>query len=731
MKILSRKNGIALVAVLAVLLVLTLLLPVMFRSSESAMRSAGTELSRQKAGYLARTGAEMAVASIKTTLKDDSYDAFYEALRNKDRVTADQAAADTNLKVGQRIGNELYGIRLNDEGFLHFKMQPINLYQQYDSEGNVIGSEYISGTNVTAPEGYEYVGTAEITVEYNDDPQYYEVDSTTGAYTEVEESEAYGPVDIKTERGDVIQVNEIKENYVAIYNDNYKVKSTATVQGQTATRAAVVIETVDMLNNDDPNDSFIAHTGQYWREAPEFVRTIQGDTNEAAYVKDGKKWVVDLNKDYVGLGCNQVMANPFKATSKKTIKAFGKGLNGVSLNSDDYYNKDVYIYSVIGNMNLNLPNEQETLLVKDIKGRCGGDFTHYYALGAFPGTNWRVHESPKAQSEANNRPSIQAMNFDSNVSGAQSYNFVSFCATDTLQVSLPVELRVNPKRTNRTGDGNETNCTLFKVMNFQAKDIVFKKRVDLFTSICIDEWDGLGGKRTPEVKAYRGGFLNLSAPKNTPYTYYNKDRNETVSAGIVYFHEPVYLWFQNYDALGANSSWTSDSDIHIMGFASETMYRVPLITSSDDSRFKLTYGTAGKADAIYKYAYDKKADEDLMVFKVFDKGDVYYFNSEIMGKITETQNGKQVETEVNMGVNIANWFLETKYIKAVEAENRNNFWSYVTDLKKTLYYNYLSDSLENDGTYVLDDMHYIGNLNDDPLVTVPEVEDELHVVWDN
>jgi hypothetical protein len=317
------------------------------------------------------------------------------------------------------------------------------------------------------------------------------------------------------------------------------------------------------------------------------------------------------------------------------------------------------------------------------------------------------------------------MNYNSREASTQSYNFTSFCATDTLQVSLPVELRVNPKRTNRWGDGSETNCTLFKVMNFQAKDIVFKKRVDLFASICIEEWQTIAGTKTPDVMAYRGGFLNLSAPKNTPYTYYNKDRNETVSAGIVYFHEPVYLWFQNTDALGADTGALTEDTKHTL-HSGETMYRVPLITSSNDSRFKLEYGTAGKADAIYEI---EDGMDDLKVFKIFDKGDVYYFNSEIMGKMTETQNGKTVETEVNMGVNLVNWFLETKYIKAVD--NENNFWDYITDFKQTLYYNYLTNTLGNNRTYVLDDMHYIGNLNDDPLLDAPEVEDELYVVWDN
>lgn len=55
MNILTKRNGIALVAVLAILLVLTLLLPLMFSMSENAMATAMTGSDEQRASYLART----------------------------------------------------------------------------------------------------------------------------------------------------------------------------------------------------------------------------------------------------------------------------------------------------------------------------------------------------------------------------------------------------------------------------------------------------------------------------------------------------------------------------------------------------------------------------------------------------------------------------------------------------------------------------------------------------
>ena len=470
--------------------------------------------------------------------------------------------------------------------------------------------------------------------------------------------------------------------------------------------------------DEDEEESFIAHTGQTWYEAPDFFKKIQGDYPKP-YEWDGDKlfgliptgegkWVENYNKNYGGFGGNQIIPNPFKATSKKTIKAFGQGLNGVTLEGN-YYNKDVYIYSAIGNMHINAPETGTTLLVRDFDKDYGGDFTHNYVLGAYPGINWRVHENPNTSYN----PSMQAINYNASASQIQRYNFSSFCATDTLQVSLPVELRVNPKRTNRIGDGSDTNCTLFKVMNFQAKDIVFEKKIDLFASICIEEFTALGSTTTPSVMAYRGGFLNLTAPANTPYSYYNEDRGETVSAGIVYFHEPVYLWFQNTDALGTDTAWPNS---HNRG-TGETMYRVPLINKT--TKFDKIYDIE-RANVYDVYEVDDAFD-DLMVFKLFEAGDVYYFNAEAAQE--NAQDGS------NLGVNLVNWFLETKYVGA--REDSQTFWSYLLDFKTSLYYTYLKNQLENNRTYVLDDMHYIGNMNESPTLTSPNTEDELYVIWDN
>ena len=83
MKILTKKNGIALVAVLALLLVLTLLLPAIFTMAENATKSAMKGQDTQRASYLARSMAEMSVAAFHLGLKDkldelDELDEFDE-----------------------------------------------------------------------------------------------------------------------------------------------------------------------------------------------------------------------------------------------------------------------------------------------------------------------------------------------------------------------------------------------------------------------------------------------------------------------------------------------------------------------------------------------------------------------------------------------------------------------------------------------------------------------------
>ena len=66
MKILKARNGIALVAVLAIMLISSMFIPVMFNLSDTSLMIAVKGTDRQRVSYLARTITEMSVAAFKS-----------------------------------------------------------------------------------------------------------------------------------------------------------------------------------------------------------------------------------------------------------------------------------------------------------------------------------------------------------------------------------------------------------------------------------------------------------------------------------------------------------------------------------------------------------------------------------------------------------------------------------------------------------------------------------------
>ena len=88
MKILKARNGIALVAVLAIMLISSLFIPLMFNLSDTSLYVAVKNSERQRANYFARTITEMCVASftkIDTKRTRDNPDED-EKLNNEEKV---------------------------------------------------------------------------------------------------------------------------------------------------------------------------------------------------------------------------------------------------------------------------------------------------------------------------------------------------------------------------------------------------------------------------------------------------------------------------------------------------------------------------------------------------------------------------------------------------------------------------------------------------------------------
>ena len=158
MKILAKRNGIALLAVLAILLVLTMLIPAMFSMSDNAVKSAMEGTDAQRAAYLARTMIEMTVAAFEDTY-DDAEDnpygpqgavltKFYEQFKSMD-------------------AQRLYMYRVDS---VEFPTEPKRIDFVNDDAFNTAYAEYeakletyektgiIYTTSDTAPSGCSYVG---------------------------------------------------------------------------------------------------------------------------------------------------------------------------------------------------------------------------------------------------------------------------------------------------------------------------------------------------------------------------------------------------------------------------------------------------------------------------------------------------------------------------------------------------------------------------------------------
>ena len=111
MKILKARNGIALVAVLAILLITSLFIPVMFSMSETSLAIAVKGTDRQRASYFARTITEMSVAAFKSFDSEE-----YVKLSPEARTTYYNSITDDNEKA---VLDELNKVLVGYEALLN------------------------------------------------------------------------------------------------------------------------------------------------------------------------------------------------------------------------------------------------------------------------------------------------------------------------------------------------------------------------------------------------------------------------------------------------------------------------------------------------------------------------------------------------------------------------------------------------------------------------------------
>lgn len=708
MKILTAKNGIALVAVLGILLVLTLLLPAMFGLSEAATYSSSLGSDKQRASYLARTMCEMSVAAFETvydevnapadpdaTAEDEAAlkekrDNLYRFLNDngeKDTETtakslymyhkagAPDIIAERGAAGGGATTNYAYdGIVDSDSNIVYSLDAPAtHVSRQDDIDGYSVSTTDINGTtqNVFCD---KYIGSATCKIEYNDGVDYYKVNTKTKENTPVTDTE-YDQWLTESKKPNYWSnyTNETKyqepylHSYTKINNRNVEFTATATVQGKTQMRKCILV-----------------------------LPTIPSE----------QEWVCATK-----LGYNQIFVDTSKATSVVGLDYEASGAEGNGI-GDHNIHQPMYLFSCLGNMLINKDN------LKITQDSSGNPFpepqdykTYLEGLGPVVSLDYPSLDQlslgvyPEIKTEFDHDWDFNCMsgvNMQGWYSSSQKDNFVGFTATNAIQVDMPVNLLLNPTRGNRLGDGLTKNVSLFKVAYFQAPQIVFNGSV---TSM-VQLYQPL----LTNPLARRMSTILLAAPDSTPYSYERTitkaeqkkllgliptgtpDENvvavtDTVKAGKVFFMDDVYIWVIPYGEDGT-------------GYNGGKWYQV-------------------NSTVWYK-------DKDFRIYKIANAGDVYYFNAEVQmnTKGTALHDAQETQTPFSMTA----YFMETYYLDQ-PLNTGEGVWK---GIKEDIFKKWLNVTTYNFDrrTYVKDDLKYIGNLFADPDVNKPAL-DKYQVIWDS
>ncbi len=621
MSILTKKNGVALIAVLAILLILTLLIPAMFTMSETATEAAMRGTDQFRASYLARTMIEMSVAAFQDAYDNAEekivpYEAhmqkFLEQTKKMDAQTVymyrnDSVPFPEKPKRADYDTQEAY-----DTAMEYFNAQ----FDVYSQNGNGI----IYSTSSSAPAGCTLIGRANCTITYNNETSYYAVDSD-GKTTAIDVNEyAGGKEKLEQLISQGVDVTE-KTQYVKIQNKNVVFESSAVVNGKGGVRRCVLV-----------------------------LPTKPAEEN----------WITMANLE---IGCNQIFPDSSKATGRTNINyQSGTFIDGSALK------QPLYIFSCIGNMVIS----DEGLQVTRANANGLEETIPYYQYlrennASYRGQDMSFGLHPETGTrEPDNDPAFNCLrtyNMRSWSEDAQLDNFVAYTATNAIQVDLPVNLLVNPCRTNRIGDGLDKNYSLYKVLVFQAPTIVFNKPVNSMISLNVED------------NAYRMTSIMFAAPQNTQYSYVNGSRDKkVVKAGKVFFAEDAYIWVIPYDDNGS-------------GYKTQTVY--------------------------YK-------NDDIILYKIANAGDIYYFNSEIQVDI----NGKMT----NSGFSLTGYFMDVIYNTYGDDFSNNNWWNVWSNAKQKLFNNLHENYSKR--TYLPDDFKWVGNIYNGTGDKLPVVDD-FYVIWDS
>lgn len=585
MKILKARNGIALIAVLTILLLTSLFIPVMFSMSDSSLAIAVKGTDRQRSSYLARTITEMSVAAFKSFDSTEPTEISGDALTQYNKINAryqqlvagtiSEIKTDTIVMLSKTVGggDKYYKVVKNGDvevkteiSYKYYKelltaydemvyneiTPPYTLFVDegkgtkesivYANLSSDANSEYQAYLN----DGYTEIGRGQCTITYDDSIKYYKTITSTQVTTEITKNDY--DTSLSSLEGALANGVSCDYSLSTVANKNVVFTSSATVKGSTSSRSCILV--------------------------------LQTYPSEEEWLVFG----IESNGSQIPSGGNQVFVDPKKATSRIPIE-YDQAIG------NSYIKQTLLVYSSIGNMLI------QPTAFKDASGNVHntGNGNSEFVLGVQPGLNTTPNNDPSYNI-------IDGVNYNDSTEVAQMNNFVAFASTSAIQVDMPVNLLVNPCRAKRLGDGyifgaGDANGSLYKIMMFQAPTIQFNGALDMMMSFYVRD----------NEEARRMSSVILSAPDATPYSYYNDDRKSVVKAGMVYFTEDCYLWIIPYGEDGSASAWT--------GFMAETIY--------------------------YK-------DSDFTKIKIANAGDVYYFNSEVEvdgEKVGLSLTGYFLETE--------------------------------------------------------------------------------------
>ncbi len=729
MNILTKRNGIALIAVLSILLVLTLLLPLMFSMSERAMEAAMTGTDEQRASYLARTMIEFTVGAFQSC-----YDAAEEDESNGFKIPDEGEAIPDELKTTDlyklhqflkvtksmevsvlymyRDPSVTYPeaakpIQLANESDADYRKRILAEYNEYMEQGVVYSTTLPTGYtkeqafNGEIPEGApanvtyfdrdgnkltancEYVGFARCAVTYDDSTEYYKTwPDANGAWKteKIEDANAadqYATYLVNAKNyinaNNDLVATQTNPQIFKVQNRNVMFVSHAVINGKGSQKRCILVLPTKPSENNWIVPANI-ESNQIFPDTSQCSGVTSLSMKNNSYFIDGE---AVKGQPVYGYSCIGNMVVSTKNIKYKAVKDDFVGLaEGETMDYVDYinaYNDKVDAHNAeierhnkeIDDYNATDPETPRNDYRDDYKDSITSNLSDF-SLGLHPET---TTINPERDPFFN---CLKTNNMRTWASSAQRDNFVAFTATNGIQFDMPVNIIMNPCRTGRIGDGIARNKSLYKILYLQAPTIVFNERVNSFislytkTSLLALVFD---------YNAYRMSTIIFAAPESTPFTMEIRKNGavKTVKAGKVFFAEDAYVWLVPFTENGSN-------------YRTQTVY--------------------------YK-------GKDVILYKFANAGDVFLYNAEKETMI----NGESKKA----GFSMTSYFMDVIYNKDSTDTNNTKWWQLWSGIQSLLFDAAVSGARPK--TYEAQDLQWIGNMNTGTQGS-PNVDD-FYVIWES